>query len=238
MTDSHCHVANGADRYLVCPLDWRNAGDAVPVPAGAPPVPSCAAVRFYGTHPWFSGDFDPSALSAVLAADPSVGVGEIGLDRLRSRVVSPEMRSVFIAQLEIAAAFRRPVVLHGAKCWGEVVRECKPFAGRIPAFLFHGFSRSPGLLPEMSAIGGFVSLGPALLNDHAVNYRRLAAEVPDSMLLVETDRTAETAASVPPVRAVAEKLAALRGVALDALEAVLEANVSRFLGDLEKSNAN
>lgn len=216
VTDAHCHKADGESRAFLCS------------PFALPPPQN--AVLFYGTHPWYLDDFDEAKLRASLGADQLSGVGEIGLDRLRSRNISPLMREVFGRQLEIAAEFRRPVVLHGAKCWGEVVKACRPFADRIPAFLFHGFSRSDGLLPEMVAMNGFVSIGPALLNDHAVNYRELAKKVPPDRLLVESDRDADSSKSIPPVEAVAAKLAELRGMSLDDFATLLERNADRFIG--------
>ena len=214
MTDAHCHLRRGETRHFIC-----NAR----APFASPDV------AFYGTHPWFSDTFDAAALRALLAADPAGGVGEIGLDRLKARVISPEMRAAFDAQLAIAAAFARPVVLHGAKCWGEVVRACAPYAGRIPAFLFHGFSRSGGLLPAIVGLNGFVSVGPALLNDHAVNYRALVRELPLDRLLVESDATEETTADAPRVAAVAAKLAEVRALPFDELVRTLEANAARFV---------
>ena len=214
MTDAHCHVARGASRHFLCdPLDCM---------VGA------ADVRFAGVHPWFADSFDAGELRARLSADPRLGVGEIGLDRLRSRDISPRMRAAFESQLEMAAEFRRPVVLHGAKCWGEVVKTIK---GRgIPAFLFHGFSRSDGLFPEIFAMNGFVSVGPAILNDHAVNYREMAKRIPPDRLLVESDCTAENVAKCPLVEDVAAKLAEVRGEPPEALFARLEENADRFLG--------
>ena len=146
--------------------------------------------RFYGLHPWQAIELGEAALLPLrenLSTDPHAGVGEIGLDRLKEKTISLAQRTAFAAQLEIAAEFKRPVVLHGAKCWGEVVAACRPYAGRIPAFLFHGFSRSGGLLPDIAALNGFVGIGAALLNDHAVNYRTLVREVPIERVLVETD---------------------------------------------------
>ena len=163
MTDAHCHTVRGETRHFLCS------------PCGAAAGPRDAV--FHGWHPWFPGGFDADALRARLAADPRAGVGEIGLDRLRERDIPPPMREMFEAQLAVASEFRRPVVLHGAKCWGEVVKACARHAGRIPAFLFHGFSRSAGLLPDIFALDGYVSVGPALLNDHAVNYRELVKEI-------------------------------------------------------------
>ena len=148
-------------------------------------------VRFVGIHPWNAASADLAVelerCRSMLGADPSLGVGEIGLDRLKSKSIAPVQREVFAAQLELAAEMRRPVVLHGAKCWGEVVKALEPYAGRIPAFLFHGFSRSDGLLPDIVRLNGFVGVGKAVLNDHAVNYRQLVKRLPHDRLLVETD---------------------------------------------------
>ena len=214
ITDAHCHTASGESRSFLCS------------PFALPPPPN--AVLFHGTHPWYLDGFDADQLKADLSADPSAGVGEIGLDRLKDRTISTRMRQIFEAQLEIAAEFGRPVVLHGAKCWGEVVKACRTYAGRIPAFLFHGFSRSDGLIPDIVALNGYISVGPSLLNGHAVNYRALAKRIPLDRLLVESDRTPENATSVPSVDEVAALLAGLRAMTLDALTATLEANADRF----------
>lgn len=221
MTDSHCHEPGDAERHFICdPCDSESVARRV----------NGGAVKFFhGTHPWDADKFDAAALRRILAENPDAGVGEIGLDRLKEKDVSPTMRDAFIAQLEIAAEFSRPVVLHGAKCWGEVVKTVRPFAGRIPAFLFHGFSRSDGLMSDLTAVNGFVTICPAILNDHAVNYRRLAAKIPNNMLLIETDRTRDNAAVTPSIHAVAERLAKIRGISLEKLTAVLERNADRFI---------
>ena len=188
--------------------------------------------RFYGLHPWQALDLGEAALLPLrenLSADPHAGVGEIGLDRLKEKTISPAQRAAFAAQLEVAAEFGRPVVLHGAKCWGEVVTACRPYVGRIPAFLFHGFSRSGGLLPEIVALNGFVGVGAALLNDHAVNYRVLVREIPLDRLLVETDADYGRAESRPSLEEIVCKLAELRGMEPAALEAAVDANEARFV---------
>ena len=188
--------------------------------------------RFYGLHPWQASALGEAALLPLrekISADPHVGVGEIGLDRLKEKTISPAQRAAFAAQLEIAAEFGRPVVLHGAKCWGEVVAVCRPYAGRIPAFLFHGFSRSGGLLPEIVALNGFVGVGAALLNDHAVNYRALVKEIPLARVLVETDADYGRPGARPSPGEIACKLAELRGMEPAELEAAVEANAARFV---------
>ena len=223
MTDAHCHVSCGdaSVRELLVGRD------------------------FFGVHPWDVIDrtvrLSVSGLREALEANPRAGVGEIGLDRLREKTISAEMREVFEAQLSLAIELRRPVVLHGAKCWGQVVEAVKRHLGLAeragrpetpPAFLFHGFSRSDGLIPDIVALNGYISVGPSILNDHAVNYRALARRIPGDRLLVETDRTTGNAAECPSVRDVLAKLAEIRGVDSAALAAQTDDNAARFLSDL------
>ena len=218
MTDAHCHVASGE------PIrEWLIGRD------------------FVGVHPWDCngqvGEFVESSNRPSLSTstfslhlNSSIkGIGEIGLDRLRAREIPPKMREVFEAQLVIAAERHWPVVLHGAKCWGQVVTACRPYAKTIPAFLFHGFSRSDGLIPDIVALNGYISVGPAVLNDHAVNYRELVKKIPLDRLLVETDRTPENAATCPSVFDVAAKTAELRGFSLEEFETLVDANADNFL---------
>ena len=198
---------------------------------------------FVGVHPWEClGQSTAvecsrllSGLRAALEADSGLGVGEIGLDRLKSREISPQMREIFEAQLKLAIEFNRPVVLHGAKCWGQVVKTVQGTCEqarkhRKGAFLFHGFSRSEGLIPDIVALGGYISVGSAVLNGHAVNYRELVKKIPLDRLLVETDRTIENAAECPSIVTVATEVAKLRGLSLAELERMTDENAEEFLG--------
>lgn len=235
MTDAHCHVLTGAGRHFVCREPGEGAAD-------------CVAGRdflFRGIHPWqVLAVPDPNRFReerllpfvaemrrafAAEAENCPCGIGEIGLDRLKERAISPLMRDTFEAQLALAAEVGRPVVLHGAKCWGEVVKACRSRAAHIPAFLFHGFSRSGGLIPDIVGLNGYISVGPAVLNDHAVNYRELVKAIPLDRLLVETDATAENAADMPSVETIATKAAALRGIPSEELAFRLESNADAFI---------
>ncbi len=191
--------------------------------------------EFVGVHPWMAdgvGESDLEAMRSRLVRERGLGVGEIGLDRLRTRVVSEKMRWVFERQLQMAVEMNRPMVLHGAKCWGQVVSAVK--AARRPDYtapmLFHGFSRSEGLLDEIFALGGYVSVGPAILNDHAVNYRTMVARLPLDRLLIETDRDSEELGVT--IQEVAAGVAKVRGMSLSELECVTDANAATFCRDI------
>ena len=243
MTDAHCHVSCGdpSVRELLVGRDFFGVHPWETLGSGS------------GGRSWTSGRVVPqvpllpqvpplhtlASLRALLLANPKAGVGEIGLDRLKCRDIPPLMREVFEAQLSLAFELRRPVVLHGAKCWGQVVKAIvnyelrimnhEPGDGKKPAFLFHGFSRSDGLIPDIVRLGGFISVGPAVLNDHAVNYRELVKKIPVDRLLVETDRTDGTGVSIYDVLA---RTAELRGTSAAELERITDANVDAFMGKM------
>ena len=228
MTDAHCHVSCGDSsvRELLVGRD------------------------FFGVHPWETlGEFEVESLKlkvgeelrSKLLANPKAGVGEIGLDRLKVRDIPPLMREVFESQLALALELRRPVVLHGAKCWGQVVTTvCRHLShsptpplphSPTPSFLFHGFSRSDGLIPEIVELNGFISVGPAVLNDHAVNYRELVKKIPLDRLLVETDAVVGARVPTRPhIRDVLVKTADILNLSAAELEKTTDENADRFLG--------
>ena len=220
MTDAHCHVSCGDSsvRELLVGRD------------------------FFGVHPWETLEECKvesvkrkveEELRSKLLANPKAGVGEIGLDRLKVRDIPPLMREVFESQLALALELRRPVVLHGAKCWGQVVTTvCRHLShSPTPSFLFHGFSRSDGLIPEIVELNGFISVGPAVLNDHAVNYRELVKKIPLDRLLVETDAVVGARVPTRPhIRDVLVKTADILNLSAAELERITDENADRFLG--------
>ena len=208
--DAHTHVNKGSGRNILA-SPCEGVGD------------------FFGFHPWYLEDFDAAKLAAALERNPKLGVGEIGLDRLKAKTISPKMRDAFLIQLELAAKYQRPVVLHGAKCWGEVVKMVRPFAAKIPAMLFHGFSRSPGLIPEIVALNGYISVGPAVLNDHAVNYRALVKALPLERVLVETDAVTDTLDNAVDIVEIAAMTAKIKNLDESEFVAIVNANTERFM---------
>ncbi len=236
MTDAHCHVSCGdssvrellvgRDFFGIHPWETLDGIDETTGTTGTsgtrralvPDVPVVPDVPFL------------VSLRSKLLANPNAGVGEIGLDRLKVRDISPLMREVFEAQLALALELCRPVVLHGAKCWGQVVAAVKVQGAEAPGtrFLFHGFSRSDGLIPDIVELNGFISVGPAVLNDHAVNYRELVKKIPLNRLLVETDRTSSS--DSPSIFDVLAKTADILNLSAAELERITDENADRFLG--------
>ena len=105
----------------------------------------------------------------------------------------------------------------------------------LPAFLLIlplavGVLQLEGLLPDIVALNGFVSVGKAVLNDHAVNYRELVKKIPRDRLLAETDCEPDAGedAQAPGIAEVAAKIGELTGVG----ESALADNAGEFVRSL------
>ena len=69
-------------------------------------------------------------------------------------------------------------------------------------------------------------MGPAILNDHAVNYRAMVKKIPHERLLIETDRDEPGG---PSIGEIASKLAEVLGMSPAELEALTDLNAEAFL---------
>jgi TatD DNase family protein len=207
VTDAHCHIFPRNDenvsRRFVCATTEDDWSELTTLP--------CNDIPFFGVHPWNCHTINDiesfkDRLSKTLESNPRAGVGETGLDRLKDKNISTLERRLFSAHLEVAAKLRRPVVLHGAKCWGETFNECAKYSSQIPSFLFHGFSRSGGLIKDIVSINGYFSIGRSILNDHAINYQNLVKTLPVERILIESDYDGKK--DIPHLPSIAEKISA------------------------------
>ena len=213
-----------------------------------------------GIHPLYvaqAGDRDLQALDDALTrhrADPRlVAVGEIGLDYFVPELVrSPlkERQEDFCReQLELARRHELPVILHvrrSADALLRALRELAPARGwRGIAHAFNGSAQQAMAFIELGFKLGF---GGAVTYERALKLRRLAAELPLSALVLETDapdipphwlyvtagqraagqpRQPNEPAELPRIGAV---VAGLRGMAVDELAAATGLNAQEALG--------
>lgn len=127
--DTHIHLQ---DFKADCaPRVWHNpeAKGLVLVSAGREDFAKIAALLrqypdkasgAFGIHPWHYREKAPlDELETCLREFPQALVGEIGVDELKEPV-SPGQHDLFAAQLEIATAYRRPVIVHAAKAFAAL----------------------------------------------------------------------------------------------------------------------
>ena len=161
-------------------------------PNSAPRTPhsAFAILPAFGVHPWYAGNLPADWLTRLkefLAHHPEAPVGEIGIDGLRDDPPRDLQRQVLCAQLELAVRLNRPVVLHSARAWGDLLAIIKPFAPHLPGFVMHAFGGSADILRAVMALGGYVSFAGPVCNPAAKHVRAAAAATPAERLLIETD---------------------------------------------------
>ena len=192
-----------------------------------------------GRHPHESTGFDAAALEEIerFAADPKVrAIGETGLDYYRDHAPRDDQRRAFEDQLELAARLGLPVAIHTRAAEDDTFAILSEHAGRLPAVILHCFS-APERLGECIERGYLCSFAGNVTYPKASDLQQAARELPDELLLVETD---SPYLSPQPVRGkrnepsnvvhTARRLAELRGVEYAQLERVVERNAARVLG--------
>ncbi len=172
-------------------------------------------------------------LSALVAHPRAVAVGETGLDFYRDRAPRERQLEVFEAQLGLAQAFGKPVVVHTRSADRETAAALAGFDGTV---VLHCFS-SDRLLPAALERGYYVSFAGNVSFPNAAELRLAATQVPAGRLLAETDapylapqpvrgRQNEPAYVMHTLAA----LAAARGDDPAELEAQIDTNASAAFG--------
>lgn len=269
--DTHCHLdaPEFGDQAGVVRERARAAGVAHCV-IPAVEVANFEAVRTLahrfgdryalGIHPLYvaqAGDGDLQALDDALTRnrdDPLlVAVGEIGLDyfvpELARSPLKERQEHFCREQLRLARRHGLPVILHGRRSADALLRalreQAPPQGWRGIA---HAFNGSPQQAQAFVDLGFKLGFGGAVTYERALKLRRLAAELPLSALVLETDApdipphwlyvTAEQRAAgmarrpnepaeLPRIGAV---VAGLRGMAVEALAVATGRNAGEGLG--------
>jgi TatD DNase family protein len=172
-------------------------------------------------------------LVELLAQPDAVAVGETGLDYHHDLAPRDVQRALFDRQLEIADSLGLPVVIHTRQADTDTAAVLATFPGTV---ILHCFS-APGLLETAVERGYYVSFAGNVTYPKAASLREAAAVVPADRILAETDSPylapqalrgkRNEPANVLQTLAV---LADVRGDALPALEAQIDANATVAFG--------
>ena len=167
-----------------------------------------------------------------LASHPKVlAVGEIGLDYHYDFSPRDVQQAVFERQLELAAEFGKPIVIHTREAWDDTLARV---TGLPHGGIMHCFTGDRTQAGQALERGFHLSFGGVLTFPKAEELRESARVVPEDRLLVETD--CPYLAPVPhrgkrnePAFVVdtARRLAEVRGTTV---EAIAESTTRNFRG--------
>jgi TatD DNase family protein len=254
--DSHCHLADeafGADldavvaravqAGLTSALCILSADEDDELARAGRVRVAWPAVRFAaGVHPHraaaYAGRADEAARVAASAATrfDAAAIGEIGLDYHYDFAPRGVQLEVFAAQVAVASALNRPVVIHTREAAADTLAVLRE-AGASLCGVMHCFTGTRDEARQALDLGFFVSWSGILTFPRADALRDVATFVPSDRLLVETD--APFLAPVPYrgrrnepawVQRTVAALAQARGQPLDGLAQQIERNFAAFVG--------
>jgi TatD DNase family protein len=197
-----------------------------------------------GIHPNDAAEWGAAAADELrdLAAHPKVvAIGEIGLDYYWDKTTPELQAEVFRAQLDLAAELELPVIIHNREAgkdvldilleWQQGLAEADSPLVERPGVL-HSFSGDAAMAHTAIERGFYIGITGPVTFKNAPELQALVAELPLDHLLIETDSPFLTPhphrgqRNEPAyVALVAEKIAALKGVAVEAVAAATTANV-------------
>jgi len=254
LVDSHCHLdrvdlkpyagdfgrlmadtaAAGVGRMLCVSIDLEHYPA---MRALVDPFPQVAVS--VGVHPNEDEGRDPSPDElAALAADPrNVAIGETGLDYYRSEGDLTWQQERFRIHIAAARACGKPLIIHTRAARADTIRILQEEQARDAGGVMHCFTEDWATAKAALDLGFYISFSGILTFKAAADLRDVAAQVPLDRILIETD--APYLAPVPHrgkpnepryVAHVAECIAGLRGMTVDAVADLTSRNFSALFG--------
>lgn len=202
LTDSHCHLDGpqfDADREETIQRALDAGVDCLmAIGTGNGPPDLEAGLRLaaryahiyctVGVHPHHAAkatDQTILELEALLRHPKVLGIGEMGLDYHYNFSPPEVQREVFIAQLQLAARFNKPIVIHTREAWDDtfaILEEHWKGKG-----IMHCFSGGPEEARRSLALGFHISFAGVVTFPKATSLHAAARQVPADRILIETD---------------------------------------------------
>ncbi len=265
LIDSHAHIDSeryAEDRAAMLGRAWEaGVGAMLAIGIGEGPGQMHQAVeicrqfngkpnmpRLYasaGVYPHNTPEIDDAVLAkldGLLAEPETIACGEIGLDYYHEGAAHDIQREGLIRQLEIAAARKRPILIHcrpkdgETDGWDELFLVLEERWGRTGlGGIMHCFGAGWEQARRSLDMGFLISFAGNVTYSKAQPLRDVAAQVPLDGILVETD--APWLAPVPHrgkrnepawVAETAKVLAGLRGVEPEELASATTKNFARL----------
>jgi len=195
-----------------------------------------------GVHPDQAERASPTVDDLVkLAAQPKVvAIGETGLDYYRQSGDQEWQRARFRTHIRAARRSRKPLIVHTRDAREDTLRILREEGAGEVGGVMHCFTETLELARAAMELDFYISFSGIVTFKNAHSLKQVAQAVPLERMLVETD--SPYLAPVPHrgkvnqpawVRDVAEEIARLRGITLEAVAEATTANFFRLFKDAE-----
>lgn len=147
-----------------------------------------------GVHPYDLPSFDEDKFKKFITHPKCIAVGECGLDYFRlpkdselKEQEKAEQKRIFIAQIELAIEFNKPLIIHSREANEDTYQILKEYAPRLRSAVLHCYNSSARLL-ELASLGEFYyGIGGVLTFKNAKSLVEILPLIPKDRLLIETD---------------------------------------------------
>lgn len=185
---------------------------------------------------------DMDELRELLAAAECLAVGESGLDYHYQPETASAQKILFERNLELAAEFALPVVVHSRDADEDTIAILQDYAnacdpGCASIGVLHCYTRGRAMAGKLLDLGFHISLSGIVTFKNAALLRSVAAYLPEDRIVIETDAPY---LAPEPVRGrrnhpallahVAECVAAVRSTTVEKLAETTARNARRLFG--------
>jgi len=193
-----------------------------------------------GFHPEFSQTYDQTIHEKMIREwtknKKVVGIGEIGLDYYYED--NPDraiQKKVFEAQMGLAGELGLPVVIHDREAHQDTLEMIRACMNRETGGSLHCYSGSVEMARQLLDMGLYIGIDGPITFKNARKIPDVVAYVPLDHLLIETDSPYLTPEPFrgkrnepANVKYVAEKIAEIRGISVEAVQEATWQNCCRF----------
>jgi len=249
--DSHCHINfpdfQGKLEEIVNNMVRNQVTHALCVSVNLPEWPSVMAVarRFpnifgsVGVHPDHEGDPEPTVQDLLERSgeEKVVAIGETGLDYYRLKGDLSWQRERFRTHIRAARACRKPLIVQSRAAPEDTIRILREEKAHEVSGVMHCFTESVEIAIQAIDLNFYISFSGIVTFKNATQLKEVARRVALGRMLIETD--APYLAPVPfrgktnepaLVKHVAEEIARLKGISLEAVAQATSANFFKLFG--------
>jgi TatD DNase family protein len=196
-----------------------------------------------GVHPDYEDEIEPTVSDLVTRSQGQkiVAIGETGLDYYRLEGDLTWQRDRFRVHIRAACETGLPLIIHTRSASEDTIRLLQEEQAQTVGGVMHCFTESWEMAQASIALGFYISFSGIVTFKNARDLQETAAKVPLDRLLIETD--SPYLAPVPfrgkrndpsLVVHVAEKIAELRGISVEAVAQASTENFYRIFNKIEK----
>lgn len=252
LVDSHCHLdcldlapfdnsfekllestrAAGVGHMLCVSIDLENYPAMLALVEEQPDISISV-----GVHP---NDRDreeptPEQLVSLAQHHKNVAIGETGLDYFRSEGDLDWQRDRFRRHIAAAKLCKKPLIIHTRAAREDTIRIMQEEGAHAVGGVMHCFTEDWAMARQALDLGFYISFSGIITFNSAADLREVARKVPEDRILIETD--SPFLAPVPHrgksnlpayVGHVADKVAAIRGVDRERIEAITKDNFNEL----------